>query len=259
MDIQQQKSFKVLLLGDSCIDMYHFGTCDRISPEAPVPILKILNTETKFGMAENVKLNLLSFGIEVDFITNKEIIKKNRYIDIKSKNHLLRVDEGENTPLIPIKKEDILINKKYDAIVISDYNKGFLTEDFCHWVTNNFTEIPIIVDTKKKNLSCYNNCIIKLNKHEFSQLTCGNETSELIVTLGAEGALYKNVIYPTKEVEVHDVCGAGDVFLSVFTYYYLLTKDIKHSIINANKFSSLSVTKFGTYVLKEEDINGICI
>ena len=46
MDTQQLKLFKVLLIGDSCIDKYHYGTCDRISPEAPVPILNFKETTT---------------------------------------------------------------------------------------------------------------------------------------------------------------------------------------------------------------------
>ena len=67
--IQRQGLFKVLLIGDSCIDQYVYGTCDRINPEAPVPILKYVRQEQVDGMALNVRNNLQSFGIEVHTIT----------------------------------------------------------------------------------------------------------------------------------------------------------------------------------------------
>ena len=84
MDIQQQKKFKILLIGDSCKDEYHYGRSHRLSPEAPVPVLNFKNTIVKPGMAANVRENLLAFDCDVDFITNKEEIVKSRYIDQRS-------------------------------------------------------------------------------------------------------------------------------------------------------------------------------
>ncbi len=257
MIVLPQKQYKILLIGDSCQDVYHFGTCDRISPEAPVLILKENKVETKSGMAANVKENLLSFGICVDFITNNEIIKKHRYIDEKTKHHLLRVDEGETSFLKPINRLQIE-NFDYDAVVISDYDKGFLQHEFCEWLTKTFINIPIFVDSKKKDLSCFHNSYIKLNKKEYEDLQKINQDSRLIVTLGSEGALYDGKVYPTQDVEVYDVCGAGDIFLCSLVYSYLNTTNIESSINYANKLASLSVSKFGTYVLKQEDINDIC-
>ena len=69
MDIQQQKKFKILLIGDSCKDEYHYGRSHRLSPEAPVPVLNFKNTIVKPGMAANVRENLLAFDCDVDFIT----------------------------------------------------------------------------------------------------------------------------------------------------------------------------------------------
>ena len=80
---------KVLLIGDSCIDEYVYGSCERINPEAPVPILKFNRKETKRGMAWNVRQNLSSFGIEVYIMTNQETITKTRYIDEKYNQQLL--------------------------------------------------------------------------------------------------------------------------------------------------------------------------
>ena len=90
MDIQQHKQLNVLIIGDSCIDIYHYGTCDRLSLEAPVPVLKHIETKEKSGMAINVKDNFSSLGVDTSIITNNKQVKKERFVDIKSKNHLLR-------------------------------------------------------------------------------------------------------------------------------------------------------------------------
>ena len=63
---------KVLLLGDSCEDEYIYGRCNRISPEAPVPVLDYAKIKTTSGMAGNVCLNLQSFGLDITFLTNNE-------------------------------------------------------------------------------------------------------------------------------------------------------------------------------------------
>ena len=76
MDTRQQESWKILLIGDRCEDVYHYGTCDRLSPEAPVPILKECRIEYKMGMSSNVKMNLESFGFDTIHFHNTEIIKK---------------------------------------------------------------------------------------------------------------------------------------------------------------------------------------
>jgi len=102
MDIQQQKLLNVLIVGDSCLDVYHYGTCERLSPEAPVPVLKLSHTERKDGMALNVKSNLESYDVTVKILTNRQTITKERYIDIKTKNHLLRFDTGEACKLNPL-------------------------------------------------------------------------------------------------------------------------------------------------------------
>ena len=257
MDTQLQKRYKILLIGDSCKDIYHFGTIDRISPEAPVPILRTQKTEERPGMAFNVKKNLESFNIEVDFFTNKESIKKHRFIDIKTKSQLLRVDEGEQDLLPPF--APTVQNSDYDAVVISDYDKGFLTANVCEKITRQFKSLPVFVDSKKKDLSCFYESFIKINEQEYTNSKKICPTSRVIVTLGDKGALYKGKIFPTKKIEVHDVCGAGDVFLSSLAYAFLETRQIERAITYANKLATLSVTRFGTHVLTRNEINEICI
>ena len=110
---------KVLLLGDSCEDEYIYGRCERISPEAPVPVLKYAKIKTKPGMAGNVCLNLQAFGIDVTFLTNSESIVKTRFIDEKSNQQILRMDNEEKVKplLVPVS------TSSFDAVVISDFDE----------------------------------------------------------------------------------------------------------------------------------------
>lgn len=259
--IQQLKSSKILLIGDSCIDRYHYGTVERISPEAPVPVFKVLKTENKNGMSLNVNENLIGFGSQVDVITNEKEIIKARHIDNKSRQHIIRVDWGEDQLVQPLSKDKIKkINfNQYDAIVISDYNKGFITEENIKEILKLTNDKPVFVDTKKKDLRCFENCILKINEKERKEVIEFPKKYDLIVTLGEKGALYKDKIYPTDKVEVFDVCGAGDTFISALCSYYVLSKNMIDSIMFANRCAGFVVQKFGTYAIKKEDLNEICI
>jgi len=250
-----QESFSVLLIGDSCIDEYKIGTIDRLSPEAPVPVIKITDTETVPGMAANVKKNFENLGIQVDFITNIEEIKKTRYIDKRSGQHMLRVDsepavfEWDGNTAIPL--------EQYDAVVISDYNKGFLSYELIGHIINSVT-CPVFIDTKKTRLADISppfaapHVYIKINELEFKNAKTFSDN--VIVTLGDRGAQYKSKIYPTNKVEVADVCGAGDTFLAALAYQYLLTKNIKHAIIFANTAASITVQHRGNYAPTYDEI-----
>jgi len=262
MDIQQPKQFKVLLIGDSCIDKYHYGTCERLSPEAPVPIFKLVRTEEKAGMVLNVANNLSSFKLEVTVLTNENSqITKERFIDIKSKNHLLRLDTGEAQKVdmisVDMISEDFL--KQYDAVGIVDYDKGFIREEnagLIVWRCAN-VKIPLFVDSKKKNLNSFEHSILKINEAEFESAQKLPNNCELIITHGHLGAFYNKKLYKTEPVEMHDVCGAGDTFFAALIYQYLLTKELPLSIEFANKCARITVTKTGVYSLSEEDIKNV--
>lgn len=260
-NIQQQtqsKKFKILLAGDSCIDEYLYGTCDRLNPEAPVPVLKVKNIEVKFGMAANVLHNLKSFGCDVDFITGDVRSVKKRYIDIRSKQHIIRVDDDKIS--LPFTSPSIQSLTQFDAIVLSDYNKGFLTYENIIDVRNNF-QGPIFIDTKKQNIGAFQGCFVKINETEYKNRTSIND--QLIVTLGSKGAMYRSNdiknFYPGEPAEVVDVCGAGDTFLAALTYKYLETKDIGTAIRFANKCSAITVQHRGVYALTQKDIDSIVL
>ena len=248
--MQQQKQYKVLLIGDSCIDEYVYGTCERLNPEAPVPILKYNRKETRDGMAWNVRKNLKSFGLEVYMLTNEEKIIKTRYIDEKYNHQILRVD----TESIVKPMNYDLPKEKFDAIVISDYDKGFITKQKLFEIV--FTSsCPVFVDSKKTELP-ESNCYLKINDAE-SKLLKGKHDN-LIITKGSAGAEFAGVHYPGNKVNVFDAVGAGDTFLSALVYFYLKCGRIEEAIPYANKAASIAVQNFGTYVLTEQDVYEIC-
>jgi len=255
MDIQQLKSLRVLLIGDSCEDIYHFGRTDRISPEAPVPIFQMVNSFSHAGMASNVKENLSNFYITVDFLTNSEKIYKERYIDDTSKQHLLRVDKGENEKVKPlsIKRLDKLNLDDYDGILLSDYDKGFITSDLASHITKTFNK-PIFVDSKKQDLSSFSDCIIKLNEKESKNIDRLPSNCELIITLGSRGAKWNNKLFPCSAVDIFDPCGAGDTFFAALAVKYLVEENIEKAIKFANKCATITVQKLGTYAPKFEEV-----
>ena len=245
----QQKQLKVLLIGDSCTDEYVYGFCERLNPEAPVPILKFNRKETKKGMAWNVRENIESFGIEVYMITNQETITKTRYIDEKYNQQILRVDNEPD--LKPMNYN--LPYENFDALVISDYDKGFLSNEkvfeLVKWVDG-----PVFIDSKKTKLP-KESCFVKINDLEFSKLD--NPSDNLIITRGSKGAEYQGKLYPGEKVDIFDAVGAGDTFLSALVYFYLKCGKIEEAIPYANKAGAIAVSNFGTYILTKEDVNEI--
>tara|TARA_B100001564_G_scaffold158924_1_gene133570 strand:+ start:160 stop:909 length:750 start_codon:yes stop_codon:yes gene_type:complete len=245
----QQKQLKVLLIGDSCTDEYVYGSCERLNPEAPVPILKFNRKETKKGMAWNVRENIESFGIEVYMITNQETITKTRYIDEKYNQQILRVD---NEPDLKPMEYD-LPDGHFDALVISDYDKGFLSNEKVFELVEWF-DGPVFIDSKKTKLP-KESCFVKINDLEFSKLD--NPADNLIITRGSKGAEYQGELYPGEKVDIFDAVGAGDTFLSALVYFYLKYGKIEEAIPYANKAAAIAVSNFGTYILTKEDVNEI--
>ena len=107
MDTVQQRRLKILLIGDNGVDQYQYGTVDRISPEAPVPIINYTHTITRPGMAANVKDNLEKLGIVVDFVHGRKTCIKTRVIDSKTKHHLLRIDQDALSRPVKINYDNI--------------------------------------------------------------------------------------------------------------------------------------------------------
>ena len=242
---------KVLLLGDSCEDEYIYGNCDRLSPEAPVPVMNLGRVETKSGMAGNVCLNLQAFNLNITFLTNTEKITKTRFIDEGSNYQMLRVDSEQRTKpmLVPVS------TGSFDAVVISDYNKGYLSEEKIFEIVDS-TSCPVFIDSKKSVLPNKSNCFIKINDVEYEKLSNYN-IENLIVTKGSQGCIYNNTLYPADKVNVYDVVGAGDTFLAALVYGYLTYNNIDEALMLGNRAAAVAVQQLGTYVLQQEDIHEI--
>jgi bifunctional ADP-heptose synthase (sugar kinase/adenylyltransferase) len=219
-----------------------------MSPEAPVPIFVPQKEETRKGMAANVEKNLENLGCLVTLLTMKSSTKT-RFIDLKSGQHIMRLDQDLVSEPIILETDIPII---YDAVVISDYNKGSVTYELIQQVNNTFRG-PVFIDTKKCDLARMGRAIVKINSIENSLATtlCDN----LIVTLGKQGCVFKNKHYSAPVVEVADVCGAGDTFLAALVYSFLNTKSIETAIEFANRAAAITVKYTGVYAPKLEEIN----
>lgn len=240
------KPLKILLIGDSCYDEYHYGDINRISPEAPVPVLDMDRSVIKRGMAYNVFQNLVNLGAKVHIVTEFSETK-HRYLDNKTGQQLLRVDEKIKKQFIDTADETM---DDYDAVVISDYNKGFFTYEDIQKIRNNYVG-PIFVDTKKPDLAKFDGCFVKINQYEYEART--SDTDDLIVTYGSKKVTYKNRTYIPPKVDAYDVCGAGDTFLSSLAYKYCEDYNMDEAIKFAMLAASVTVQKTGVYAptLKE--------
>ena len=243
---------KVLLIGDSCEDRYFYGDVKRLNPEAPVPILEYRRGVTTKGMAWNVRENLMSFGVEVYIATHEETIIKTRYIDEKSNQQIMRYDEEPEITPISFEFPDEW-KTTYDALVISDYDKGFITQEKLFELSNWF-QGPVFIDTKKTCIP--GNAFIKVNEYEFKKIT-HFIPDNMIITKGGEGTEYQGKLYPAEKVNVFDVVGAGDTFLDALTYGYLKYGRIEEAIPLANKAAAVAVSHRGTYILTQEDVDEI--
>ena len=245
---------KVLVIGDSCTDIFRYGKVERLSPEAPVPVFNPTSETQNGGMAKNVVSNLEALGCQVDLISNPNDIKKIRYVDDKSNQIILRVDEHDYCEPVDRKYVNTFVcGKKYDAVIISDYNKGFLSEENIKFFSSieEIWDAPTFLDTKKfLGQWCEYFDFIKINdlehKKNFERIPNYPEFEDkLIVTQGKNGCIYKNETFPTEEVPVKDVSGAGDTFLAGLVYEYIKSNDIEKAINFAQECTTKVVQKLG--------------
>lgn len=249
----QNKSYNILLIGDISHDIYVYGDVERISPEAPVPVFKESYRISSEGMSNNVKQNLIALNSNVEHMYGEYSIKT-RLVDKKSGYQLIRLDKETDADFIYF---DPLVYRKfsdYDAIVISDYDKGYIKDDTVSEIRKRYNG-PIFVDTKKKNLELFNDTYLKINDIEWSRSNKVIDSKNVIVTRGSKGATYNGKDYITHDVEVHDVTGAGDVFLASIAVFYLHLGSIEKAIPYALKLSTESVKHRGSYVVTKEDID----
>ena len=202
-------------------------------------------------MAGNVVENLRALGVrKTELITNNEQIIKTRYVETKSNQMLLRVDGNDKVSnTFDYRKVDF---DSYDAVIVADYDKGYLTYDNIKEIGQN-SKISFI-DTKKTiGTGDYfkDYTFVKMNEVEWDNcLEKGAVYSEwkdkLIVTMSERGCMYNEKRYPVdNSIEVRDLSGAGDTWMASFVYEYIQSNDMDKSIQLANDNATLVVQKRG--------------
>lgn len=274
------KKFNILVIGERFEDYFVYGNVNRVSPESPTLILNPIKKEWNLGGAGNTYNNLKSLSpkSKVVFYHQKSLITKTRFVDENSNYILLRVDQNDF-----VDKDDIAISDnilknekikfdKLDAIVISDYNKGFISSDFLIvlFYKAKRSNVPVFIDTKKdlNNITkgYYNRPFcIKINEKEYQNcdlyhinylLDNADNLPNIIVTKGDKGCIWlnKNREYKVKKQESFCLAGAGDTFMAALVIKYLETKSLDNAIKFANRAASLAVSKKGVVTVSKDQI-----
>lgn len=305
---------KILIIGDAMLDSYHFGDVNRISPEAPVPVF-LEKGERKYspGGAANVAVNVAAIGVPTTFVAivgndnyghvlkqqlesatietkymlckdDYRTISKLRYIG-PGNQQILRVDREDTAPI----DEELLSDffdglerdiERFGLIILSDYLKGFLTENVTQRIIEiaNRYGIVTLVDVKDKNISKYKNAtILKPNRKELAELS-GRSTRTIdeaiaaamtlceeaccryvLATLGADGMILtdKNgLISSVRSVasEVYDVTGAGDTSLAYLAAEIIKGTGLEYAMEIANYAAGVQVSKVGTSIVYPDEV-----
>ena len=209
---------KILVVGDSCIDKFYYGDCTRMCPEGPVPVLDFCYATERQGMADNVANNVRALSIDCGTVTNTKKETKVRYIDRQSNQLIMRFDNQSGGGLaLDINELPDLAG--YDAIIVSDYNKGFITEETAKYISESHP--TTLLDTKRQLGEWANGfTFIKVNHEEYmaNKKYVNDNKDRCIITLGVEGCMYQDEMLPPPQLYASiDVAGAGDTFIAAFT------------------------------------------
>lgn len=242
---------KILIIGESCRDIFVYCKAERLAPDLPIPVLGIVEQKENPGMAANVERNIKSIFPHVDLHTNEKWreVTKTRYMHCDTNHMFIRVDTDHHIPRANIKNIPL---SKYDIIAISDYNKGFLHEEDIAHIAGSHNNV--FIDTKKRLGDWAEGAkFIKINNYEYERskpyLSPALE-DKIIHTKGGHGAIFKRKIYPVKMVEVKDTSGAGDSFFAALLVKYAETEDIEKAIMFANECASEVVKHKGVTVIE---------
>jgi len=239
----------ILVVGELCEDNFIYGECKRLSPEAPVPVMNPIQTIQNPGMSGNVVENLkvLESDLNIEHWYQTERVFKTRFVDKKTNHMFLRLDDGEKfiTPMTH-SHERLTSIKNFDIVIVSDYNKGFLNEEWMKYL-GKYAKLSILDSKRKLSKDIVESyTFVKLNEKEFYNNSDVQECKNIITTLGEKGAKFDGTIYESpRPQETIDVSGAGDTFTASFILEYFRTQDIEKSIIFANNQASIVVSKRG--------------
>lgn len=289
---------RILILGDLMLDRYLWGQVDRISPEAPVPVVEVQKESMNLGGAGNVCHNLVSLGASallVGVVGKDEAgqwIRDNapedrgivqdvvRPTTIKTRiiahhQQVVRVDQEKKEPISDEVQEKIyslLKQEDYEGIVISDYNKGLISQDLMKKILPfaRKADLPVFVDPKVSNFRHFSPVsLITPNHHEAESIVhfpCRSDldveragqrilsqisTRYLILKRGEQGMsvfdTQGSVFHiPTIAKEVFDVTGAGDTVIATASLALLSGASIQEAALLANAAAGIVVGKLGT-------------
>jgi rfaE bifunctional protein kinase chain/domain len=272
---------KIAVIGDIMIDRYIYGTSNRISPEAPVPVVLEKEIKDVLGGAGNVYNNLKGLGVDVllcgvvgDFEDLGDLLPiKNGLIEkgittykkriIVNEQQILRIDKEEKHNLDDSDIDEIInsVNEfNPDAIIISDYNKGVVTKKLIHKVKQ-FDCLKI--GDPKVNIDIFAGFdTITPNEKEWKNHNGKMTTDAVLLTLGSKGMiLYEDdeheMEYEIKTTakSVYDVTGAGDTVIATYTYFRILRYSRYAAANFANIAAGIVVGKAGTSFIRLEDMN----
>ena len=242
---------KIVVIGETCIDKFIYCKINRLSPEAPVPILQPMYTKQNAGMSGNTMANLKALSPEHKLLhfCNLSQVTKTRYVEKKTNHMFLRVDKGDDK-IDPFEWSDDYVHfiKDADLVIVSDYNKGYLSDYDLEKIA--FHSKISILDSKRKltNHIIKHFDFVKLNEGEWRN-NIELDDENIIITLGSKGSMYQGKLFPSPNPqETIDVSGAGDTFTAAFVINYLDTKSVTSSILFANEVSAKVVSKRGVQV-----------
>lgn len=298
MRIPDFSTARVLVVGDVMLDRYWHGNSGRISPEAPVPVVHVNNDELRAGGASNVALNIAALGAQCDLLgltgsdanaqalgkllqekqVNCEFIKCSGYNTIvklrvvAQHQQMIRLDfEDDFAPVdkCALNKQFARLLEKNDVVVISDYNKGTLSDVQSLIQMAKTAGKKVIVDPKGVDFSKYHGATLMTpNRSEFEGVvgSCMDDDDliekaemlreelafdALLVTRGEEGmsliADEKTPFHlPTYAREVFDVTGAGDTVIGTIAASLAAHDDFENAVTLSNLAAGLVVQKLGT-------------
>ena len=297
--LQNLSEYKVLVIGDSILDKYYYGEVNRISPEAPVPINHIIEIKNKLGGAANVANALYTLGLNTSLITHigndtngnillslfkninvfpiiTEQITTTKIRILSNNQQMIRLDfEDQLTDLYNLDLINILNHKiiNNNIIIISDYGKGFCSENMCQYIIKQCNQLNkiVIIDPKGNNWNKYKNAVyITPNLKELSDVmghkvlnTDSNirlkaltllekfNLQGILVTRSEKGLSFISNDYIIHKLaqakEVIDVCGAGDTVVAIFALGILLKLNFDQILQLANLAASITISKSGVY------------
>jgi D-beta-D-heptose 7-phosphate kinase/D-beta-D-heptose 1-phosphate adenosyltransferase len=236
---------RIKVIGESCKDIFVYCDASRLAPDIPVPVLKEVYRISNPGMAANVHRNIQSAGEPCELVTNQtwQDNTKTRFVHEKSNHTFLRVDNTTSVENLTIDH----LNLDAELIVISDYDKGFLSKSTIEYICHSH---PLVFIDTKKILGNWAEkaAFIKVNDYEYSksypELT-ESLKRKIIRTRGSEGCDFQGINYPVDRVEVRDTSGAGDSFLAALVISFLRSGEIEESIRFANYSASKVVRTRG--------------